>query len=234
MPQHLVIIGTGGNALDILDIVDAANAATPRWQVFGFLDDAKAAGTPLYGSSVLGGLTHTAALAADIQFVVAIGSDRSYRRRGDIIRSLALGDERFATLVHPRAAVSARATVGPGTCVNAGAVVAGEVTIGRHVWLGTNCTLGHDAVVEDFAMIAPGSVLSGFVRVGESAYVGGGSCVRQRSHIGPRALIGLGAVVIGDVPEGQSVVGNPARVLVRKPKTTGTVTPPPKLEQTQE
>jgi acetyltransferase-like isoleucine patch superfamily enzyme len=100
------------------------------------------------------------------------------------------------------------------------------------VWLGSSCTVGHDAVVEDFAMIAPGSVLSGFVRVGEAAYVGGGARVRQRSHIGAKALVGLGAVVIGDVPAGQSVVGNPARVLVRKPKPDVAETPAPNQEQT--
>lgn len=231
MPEPLVIIGTGGNALDVLDVVDAVNRVAPAWRLVGWLDDSKTAGTEVCGLPVLAGLAHARQLPPGTKFVNAIGSDHSYRRRGDIIRGLGLSDDQFATLLHPLAAVSARAAIGVGTCVNPGVVIAANVRVGRHVWLGSGCTIGHDTFVEDFAMIAPGSVLSGFVRVGESAYVGGGSCVRQRSQIGPRALIGLGAVVIGDVPEGHSVVGNPARVLVRKPKATGVDTPAPTQEQ---
>src|SRR5205807_1594927 len=77
----------------------------------------------------------------------------------------------------------------------------------------------HDAVIEDCAMLAPQAVVSGFVRIGRAAYVGGGACVRQRVTVGERALVGLGGVVIGDVAPGTTVVGNPARVLVRPPRT---------------
>ncbi len=233
MPTPLVIIGSGGNALDILDVVDAINRATPTWTVAGFLDDSKAVGTAVYGSPVLGGLTSAARLPPETTFVNAIGSDRSYRKRADIIHSLALPDDRFATLVHPLAAVSTRAALGVGTCVNAGVVLAGNVRVGRHVWLGSNCTVGHDTVIGDFAMIAPAAVLSGSVLVCESTYVGAGACVRPGSKIGLKALVGMGAVVIGEVTAAKTVVGNPARVLVRKPRPDTSDTPAPKQEQAQ-
>jgi sugar O-acyltransferase (sialic acid O-acetyltransferase NeuD family) len=230
VPEPIVIVGTGGNALDILDVLDALNRVAPTWKLIGFLDDAKAAGSEVYGSTILGPLGLAQKLPSETKFINAIGSDKSYRRRADIVQSLGLNDDRFATLVHPLAAVSARSTVGVGTCVNAGCVIAGAVRIGRHVWLGSNGTVGHDTVIEDYAMIAPGVVISGAAWVGESAYVGGGACVRQRSKIGPQALVGLGAVVIHEVSATNSVVGNPARVLVRKPRST-TMTPPPKQEK---
>ena len=233
MPEPLVIVGTSGNALDILDVVDAINRVTPTWTVAGFLDDSKAVGTPVYGFTVLGGLTAAARLPADTKVINAIGSDRSYRKRADIVQSLALADARFATLIHPLAAVSTRAVLGVGACVNAGAVVAGNVRVGRHVWLGSNCTVGHDTVIGDFAMVAPAAVLSGSVLVCESTYIGAGACVRPGSKIGLKALVGLGAVVIGEVTAAKTVVGNPARVLVRKPKADAADTPPPKQEQTK-
>jgi acetyltransferase-like isoleucine patch superfamily enzyme len=101
------------------------------------------------------------------------------------------------------------------------------VTVGAHVWLGSGCTIGHDATIEDCAMIAPRALLSGFVRVGVAAYVGGGACVRQRVTIGTRALVGLGGVVISDVAPASTVVGNPARVLVRVSRKISD-TPPPR------
>ena len=51
--------------------------------------------------------------------------------------------DRFATLVHPSAGVSARARLGRGVCVNYGASVAGNVTIGDHASVGPGCVVGH-------------------------------------------------------------------------------------------
>ncbi len=217
MPDRLIIIGTGGNAIDILDTIDAINRAGPTWEVAGFLDDSRAVGSQFEGHPILSGL-RDAGTHEGCRFVNAIGSDKSYRKRPDFVATTKLEPGRFAVLIHPLAAVSARAKVGPGACVNAGVTVSGGATIGAHAWLGAGCVIGHDAVIEDFAMIAPQAVLSGFVRVGPAVYVGGGACVRQRVTIGERALVGLGAVVITDVAPGTTVVGNPARVLVRAPR----------------
>jgi sugar O-acyltransferase (sialic acid O-acetyltransferase NeuD family) len=213
MSQPLVIIGTGGNALDILDVVEATNRVTPTWEVVGFLDDARPVGSRFQGVEIVGGVQDAQRLGC--LFVNAIGSDKSYQNRPGIVALTQLDPHQFATLVHPLAAVSGRAVLGPGTCVNAGVVVAGGVTVGAHVWLGSGCVVGHDAVIDDHALIAPGAILSGFVRVGAAAYVGAGACVRQRVLIGERALVGLGAVVIADVAPATTVVGNPARVLLR-------------------
>lgn len=217
MTQPLIIIGTGGNALDILDVVEAINRAAPTWYVAGFVDDSRATGSQYTGHPILGGL-RDAGRHGGCLFVNAIGSDKSYRKRPDIVAQTRLGPGQFATLVHPLAAVSSRATVGPGTCVNAAAVVAGGVTIGSHVWIGAGCVVANDASVEDYAMLGPRAVVSAAVRVRSTAYVGTGACVRQRTTIGERALVGLGAVVIADVGPATTVVGNPARVLVRPPK----------------
>jgi len=45
MSQALVILGTGGSAYDVLDIVEAINANRPTWRVAGFLDDARPKGS---------------------------------------------------------------------------------------------------------------------------------------------------------------------------------------------
>jgi sugar O-acyltransferase (sialic acid O-acetyltransferase NeuD family) len=221
MAQPLIVIGTGGNALDILDVVEASNRVSASWDVVGFLDDSKPVGSQFHGVTILGGL-RDAVQHAGCLFVNAIGSDKSFRKRPDIVAQTGLAADRFATLVHPLAAVSSRAKIGPGTCINPGVVVAGAVTVGAHVWLGSGCVIGHDATIEDHAVIAPRALLSGFVKVGVATYVGGGACVRQRVTLGERALIGLGAVVIADVAANTTVVGNPARVLVRVPRSART------------
>jgi UDP-2-acetamido-3-amino-2,3-dideoxy-glucuronate N-acetyltransferase len=53
------------------------------------------------------------------------------------------------------------------------------------------------------------------VRVDDRASIGSGAVILGGVHIGERALVGAGAVVTHDVEPGATVVGNPARVLVR-------------------
>ena len=210
----IIIIGTGGGAHDVLDLLDAAPA---EWQAAGFLDDGRPVGSRHLGLPVLGRLEDARSFSRHL-FVNAIGSDASYRQRPGIIAGMGLPAERFATLVHPSATVSSRAVLGPGTCVHAGAVIAGGVVIGEQVGIGPGAIVGHDCVIGDYAMIAPGAIVSGFVRLGAGCYVGAGAALRQRVEIGRGALVGLGTVVLRDVPAGATVVGNPARVLaLRQP-----------------
>ena len=213
MARPLIILGTGGNAYDVLDVVDAINAAGATvWEVAGFLDDARPVGSEYLGRPILGRLCDAGRFAKEL-FVNAIGSDASYARRPQIVDSTRLAADRFATLVHPAAGVSPRARVGRGVVVNYGASVAGNVTVGDQVSVGPCCVIGHDCTVGDFAMLAPRAIVSGFVTVGRACYVGAGAILRQRVSVGDGALIGMGAVVLRDVESWSTVVGNPARVL---------------------
>jgi sugar O-acyltransferase (sialic acid O-acetyltransferase NeuD family) len=212
MTTPLIILGTGGSAHDVLDTLEAINARAPTWEPAGFLDDARPAGARHLGLPVLGALRDAPRFAGHA-FVNAIGSDKSFRRRPALVASTGLGPERFATLVHPAASVSAGARLGQGACVHFGASVGGGAAVGDHVTVCPNCNVGHDATLGDFAVLAPAAVVSGFVRVGECCYVGAGACVRQGVALGAGALVGMGTVVLRDVPPGATVVGNPARAL---------------------
>ena len=214
MTRPLVILGTSGSAYDVLDIVGALNRQAGGWEVAGFLDDARAPGSRYLDFPVLGAL-RDATRFADSWFINVIGSDTSYRRRADIVGSTGVAPERFATLVHPQASVSPWARLGRGVYVSFGASIGGGVITGDHVSFSPACVIGHDSVIADCALIAPGAVISGFVQVGRSCYIGAGAMIRQRLRIEDGALVGMGAVVLRDVAAGATVVGNPARVLVR-------------------
>jgi sugar O-acyltransferase (sialic acid O-acetyltransferase NeuD family) len=207
--HSVVVIGSGGNALDVLDVVDAIRLAGRDWEVRGFLDDARAAGTSHVGLPVLGRVEDAGGYS-DASFINAIGSDKTFRLRPAIVTRTGLPRERFATLVHPTASVSKRARLGHGTCVNHGVSIGGGAVVGDHVYMGVGCIIGHDAVIEDYAVIAPGAIISGFTRIGQNSYIGAGVIVKQTKQVGAGAIVGMGAVVCKDVPAGATWVGNPA------------------------
>jgi acetyltransferase EpsM len=57
--------------------------------------------------------------------------------------------------------------------------------------------------------------LAGGVVCREGAFVGLGAVVIQGRTVGRHAVVGAGAVVVRDVADGTTVVGNPARPVVR-------------------
>ena len=210
MLQGLIIIGRSGNALDILDIVEAVNSRGGRWSVEGILDDRARAGTSFSGVDILGPLSCATDLGGRL-FINGIGSDKSHRQRRSILATTGLGAAKFASIVHPAASISKGAKLGRGVSAGPGVCVGRNASVGDHVWLGAGAIIGHDSVIEDYCVVAPGAVISGAVHVGPSSYVGAGAVIRQNLEVGPGALVGMGAVVTRSVAAEATVYGNPAR-----------------------
>jgi len=215
MTQSLIILGAGGNAYDVLDIVEAVNAHKQTWSVAGFLDDSRQTGSDYLKLKVLGGLCDAGKFASHSLFINTIRNERTFRSMEKILGLTGLHREHFATLVHPAAGVSARAMLARGVYVGHGASIGGGARVADHVSIGPGVIVGHDSVIEDHSILAAGAIISGGVHIEPSCYIGSGAMIRQNLRIGIGALVGLGAVVVKDVEPGAVVVGNPAREILR-------------------
>jgi sugar O-acyltransferase (sialic acid O-acetyltransferase NeuD family) len=205
----LLIIGAGGFARETAQAVrDAGHAG-----LFGHLDDNPALhGTEVDGVPVLGGcdLVHD---LPDARVVICVGNPRDYAARARLVRRLDLPTDRYATVIHPTAAVSSTSEVGPGSVLLAHCVLTAAVRVGAHVAVMPQVVLTHDDMVEDCATLASGVRLGGGVQLERGAYVGSGALVREGTTVGAWSLIGMGSTVLGDVPPGEVWAGSPARRL---------------------
>ncbi len=209
----LVVIGAGGFGRETAEAIRASNAAGATWRLLGYLDDDPAlAGACVDGLPVLGGISELASVPG-AAVVVCTGRPDNYLSRARIIKKLDLPADRYATIAHPTAAVSASSRIGPGSVLLAYAALTAAVRVGSHVAVMPHVTLTHDDVVEDFATLASGVRLGGGVHIGENAYLGAGALVRENRSVGSGALVGMGSVVLSDVPAGQVWAGAPARYL---------------------
>jgi sugar O-acyltransferase (sialic acid O-acetyltransferase NeuD family) len=210
--MRVLILGAGGHAQVVADILLRLRDAGTEVAPIGFLDDDPGlVGCRYLGLPVLGTLSDLDQIPRDA-VLVAIG-DNSTRRR--IFERLQAHGERFAIACHPRATIAPGVDVGPGSMICAGAVVNTGATIGANVILNTGCTVDHHNRVGDHAHIAPGVHLGGEVTVGEGCFVAIGSSVIPGRTIGPWSMIGVGSAVTKDIPAGVTAVGVPARIVNR-------------------
>jgi sugar O-acyltransferase (sialic acid O-acetyltransferase NeuD family) len=209
----LIIVGAGGFGRETAQAVrELADSGVP-WRLLGYIDDDPAReGRVVDGSVVLGGRERIAQLVQAL-VVICAGRPGDYASRQRIAASLSLPPERFATIIHPTAAVSRSSSIGPGSVLLAHAALTAAVRVGAHVAVMPHVTLTHDDIVEDFATIASGARLGGGVRIEAGAYVGAGAMIRDNRTIGAGALVGMGSVVTRDVPAREVWAGVPARHL---------------------
>jgi len=215
MIQKIIILGIGGNSIDILDTLNDINDARDErvYECVGFLDDdATKWDKEILGARVLGGLDR-ASHYADCFFVNGIASVNSFWKKRDIIARTRMPRERFETIIHPTASVSRTARLGNGVVIFQNATITSNAVIGDHVIVLPNTIISHDVFIGDYTSIAGGVVISGNARVGEACYLGANASIKDGVVIDDGSLIGMGSVVLKNVASNTVVVGNPAREL---------------------
>ena len=203
--QKLVVLGSRAFAEEVADLVSDC----PEFELTTFGENWERGRCErlLLGLPVVW-VDELAPLAASHAAVCAIGTTR---RRGFIEQVETLGF-RFATVRHPTARVSRTSTLGAGTIVSAGVMIAAHTTIGRHVILNRGSLIGHHTRIGDGVTISPGANIAGRVTVGDGTYVGMGAIVLDSHTVGRGAVIGAGSLVTRDVPDHVEVMGVPARI----------------------
>ena len=212
MTRPLVIVGAGGFSRETAEAVRAINDVRPTWDLLGFADDdPRLAGRSLEGLPVLGPVDEVLAAHDNASVVVCTGRPDNYFSRARLVARMNLPAHRYATLIHPAAAVGPSSSVGAGSVILAGVVVTAAATIGDHVAIMPGTVITHDDVLEDFTTVTSGVRLGGSVTVGRGAYLGAGCLIRQDLSIGVWSLVGMGSIVTRPVPDAEVWFGNPAR-----------------------
>ncbi len=110
--------------------------------------------------------------------------------------------------------------IGEGAVLCPFVTLTSNIRIGRHFHANLYSYVEHDCVIGDFVTFAPGVKCNGNVVIEDFAYIGAGAIIKQGRPgsplvIGRGAIVGMGAVVTKDVPPGVTIVGNPARPLIK-------------------
>lgn len=110
--------------------------------------------------------------------------------------------------------------IGEGAILSPFVTLTSNIRIGKHFQANLYSYIAHDCVIGDYVTFAPGVKCNGNVVIEDHAYIGTGAIIKQGEPsrplvIGRGAVVGMGAVVTKSVAPGVTVVGNPARPIVK-------------------
>jgi sugar O-acyltransferase (sialic acid O-acetyltransferase NeuD family) len=208
--KDLIIFGASGFGREVAWAVERLNKVTPTWNLLGFMDDADdIQGTEINGYKVLG-KTADVSNYPDAYYVVAVGASRT---REKIVSNMKTVNPsiKFGTVIDPSVEMSDLVTIGEGTIICAHTIITVNIEIGSHVIINLDCTVGHDAVLQDFDTLYPSVNVSGITNIGHAVELGTGMQIIQGKTVGDYSIVGAGAVVVKDIPAKCTAVGSPAK-----------------------
>ena len=210
--KKIIILGTAGNSVDILDAINEINLISKKYQCIGFLDDdIEKKGNSIFGVEVLGPISE-AIRFSDVYFVNGIGNSRNFVGKQEIIKRSCVETERFETIIHPSSSVSSFSKIGRGSVIFQNVTVCSNVEIGNHVAVLPNSIVSHDVKINDYSTIAGGVCISGNSIIGESTYIGTNSTIRENLIIGDKCLIGMSSNILSNVEDNAVYYGNPGKI----------------------
>lgn len=128
----------------------------------------------------------------DADLAMAIGY-RHMDARMTMFRHLLSRGFEFPSIVHPRARVSPRASLGAGCLVMANVDVDAFAGIGDLCVLWPQATISHDNAIGEGTFISPAATLCGFVSVGALSFIGANCTIVDGSTLPPRSFVKAGS-----------------------------------------
>ena len=208
--KHLIILGAGGMGRQVLSFARSCNGYGIDYDIKGFLDDNPSVLEGFPGYPPVLGAMDSYRIEEDDVFFSSIGDVKA--KKACINRILAKGGH-FITLIHPTAQVSPGVKIGKGCMIGSYVGIGIDTAIGDFCMIQSKATIGHDVKVGAFSRIDCNVVLIAGVEVGNEVCIHTSSVINHNVKLGEGSTVGAMSFVIKNVKPGQTVFGNPARVI---------------------
>ena len=193
MNNKLIIIGSGGHAKSVIDVIESTN----DWEIIGLIGLKNDLNKSLLGYKVLGTDDDLASIRkVCLNCVIGIGQIKNSEKRYSIARRLKSLDFYLPKIISPISRVSKHAEIKSGTFVGHGAVVNAGAIIGENCIINSNALLEHDTEIGDFTHISTGALINGGVCIGSHSFIGSGTIIREGIKIPKETIVGAGKTIL--------------------------------------
>lgn len=206
----------GSIFLDLIKLIEAINRNKPTWRIKGFLDDNT--------NTITGSISDEYRILGDKVYLDKIHKDENtffinntagnWKYQKSISEILLSKQFKIANLIHPAIDMN-RVKVGKGCIIPEGCVIGGGSRIGDFVTVRLKSLISHDVTIEDYSFIGPGVSIGGYACLKKGCYIGIGAIIMGNVTIGSGSIVGAGSVVTKDIPPNTTVVGIPAKPMIK-------------------
>ena len=203
MSNHVILIGAGGHAKVIFDMIQKRGD-----MVTGFLDDYQSVGKIVLGVPVLGKISQWKEYRKNNKFVIAIGDNKVRKQIAERIQA------EWYTAINTSAKIGLSVAIGEGSVIMGGSIVNSDAKIGKHVIINSGAIVEHDNQIKDYVHISPNATLAGGVQIGECTQIGIGAVVKEGIIITSNVTVGAGSAVVHNINANGTYAGVPARKLI--------------------
>ena len=206
--ENLIIIGAGGFALEVIDLIESINLIQRRFNIVGLLDDHKKKFN-IEKYSIIGNISDYKDYSQH-SFIIAIANPKI---RAAIYSELKLNGIKTPNLVHPKTEISIYTKLknNSGIIINYATQISADVKIEEAVIIDSKCYIGHETSLKSFVTIYPGVNISGKNTINDKSEIGLGSNIIQGLTIGSNTLIGAGSTVLSNIKDNVVAVGTPCK-----------------------
>ena len=212
--EKVIIIGGKSSATLVADyIYDAQLKYAMPIECIGFAYNEEPIGADINGFPVLSRIEDVYKKYKDnkeINFIFQSYDIQSMQKTINFKDSLGIPLDRYCTFIHPSCMIARSATIGIGTIILAHTVVNSKAKVGQFNSLMSGVTIGHDAVVGNYNLIATQAIVANIV-MGDRNFLGINATTNNKMTIGDDCMIGMASNVVKDVPSGTKCFGNPAK-----------------------
>lgn len=192
--NKLLLIGCGGHAKSIIDVVENKK----DWQIGGLIGFEKEIGKKLGSYRVIGSDNNICDFRDSFDFAfVAIGSIKNQGKRERIFNYLLEKKFEIPVLSSRNAYVSSNSIIGKGTFLSHGVVVNSASKIGNNCIVNSKTLLEHDVEIGDNCHISTGVIINGGCKIGNNSFIGSGAILRENIKIPPNTIISAGKRIMG-------------------------------------
>jgi sugar O-acyltransferase (sialic acid O-acetyltransferase NeuD family) len=194
MSEPLLLIGCGGHARSLIDVVESSN----HWHIQGLVGLPEQVGEKQLGYPVLGTDRDLPSLRQRCTHaVLAVGQIGLSTQRQGLASVLEVLGFVMPVVISGHAYVSRHSQLGHGTVVSHGVVVNAGVSVGVHCIINSQALIEHDAVIGDHCHISTGVLVNGGVQIGSHSFIGSGSVLREGLQLPEQSVISAGKRVMG-------------------------------------
>ena len=208
--KQLLIIGARGWGREIYGMLPDCLGYGSEFVVKGFLDDKKDVLDGMPGYPPIIDSVENYRLQPDDVFVCALGDTYYKKHYAEMI--LRKGG-RFLTIIHKTASIARNTTIGQGCILCDHVAVSCDIEVADFVTFQSYAIIGHDCKISEFSHLGVRSFMGGFSQIGSLTTLQPHSIILSHAKVGNGCMVGAGSVVLKKVKDGDTVYGNPAKVL---------------------